>query len=494
MSSLKTRFRGVQGKQKKAFESLKAKLADAVNKGRGYAKRNKDLVGRLQQSDQSRKQLMTEKQQLSQALQASRAQEQRLLQEHTKAIEKMKTAVASEFKGEQERLNSEMNSVLADLNEKQDLIDQIVAEQTMLQKIRCSIDGNPLNCTELKAQVDGIDGNVDFQWFRSVNSIYVPIEGATSGSYIPTADDIGTMLKCEVQSQTFQGAKATCECGPVLLDPGFQGLLHNFMQDLKNSKNSIIYKVYEANAEMFIVVNIEKLKIKNAKKKTVEKGSWTEVTKIILSDDDPKSFTLQLSGKHKMHQFRVTKMRDREIITLLIRALYMRHVCTNYDPKQLYLRSLVAAAAQKARFAFAPHRDFEADQAADKVLVDRLRLLSSQQVREDSISTTMNIPNKIDVSSEIQYHSSAENILSVSPRTDVATESNAPSISVNTIERPDSKSDAFDLFGDLGGLSPSLQQGQTQKKRTPAAKRRKPSNTRQFTALKLAIHRLLWLP
>eukprot|EP00493_Phyllostaurus_siculus_P001505 UN01513 len=105
--------------------------------------------------------------------------------------------------------------------------------------MRCSIFGEPLNCKELKVQVDGIDGEVDFQWFRSVNSIYTPIDGATGNMYVPTADDIGTMLKCEVQSRRFENAKSSCECGPVVLDPEFQHLLHSFMQDLKNSKNSI---------------------------------------------------------------------------------------------------------------------------------------------------------------------------------------------------------------------------------------------------------------
>ena len=92
-------------RQKEKFISLKSKLADAVSKGRGYAKRNKDLLTRLQQADQSRKQLMAEKQQLSQALQNARAQEQKLLQEHTAQIEKMREAIASEFKGEQGKTN-----------------------------------------------------------------------------------------------------------------------------------------------------------------------------------------------------------------------------------------------------------------------------------------------------------------------------------------------------------------------------------------------------
>jgi len=251
-------------------------------------------------------------------------------------------------------------------------------------------------------------------------------------------------LKCEVQSKSYIGAKSSCECGPVQLDPEFQGLLHNFMQNLKNSKNSIVYKVYEADAEMYIVVNIEKLKIKNAKKKTVEKETWTEVTKIVLSDDDPKSFSLQLSGKFKLHQFRVSKMRDREIITLLIRALYMRHVCTSYDPKSLYLRSLIAAAAQKARFAFAPQGNFDDVQKPNKLLVDKLRHISSQQVREDSVSTTLNyhIPKAIEISSDApSVNNTSDNILSVTPRTDVTENVNVAFGDAS-----------FDLFGDLGGV------------------------------------------
>ena len=114
--------------------------------------------------------------------------------------------------------------------------------------------------------------------------------------YVPTADDIGTMLKCEVQSRRFENARSSCECGPVVLDPEFQHLLHSFMQDLKNSKNSIVYKVFEGDAEMYIAVNIEKLKIKNAKKKTIEKEAWVESTKVQIL------FLLLLIRKLNFHE------------------------------------------------------------------------------------------------------------------------------------------------------------------------------------------------
>jgi len=367
LEELKDRYRSVSNNMKNQYDRMKSRLQLAVNKGREVVLRNQELERQLQQSQAEKVQLMNNNSELNEMLDQ---QKETLHNQYLKNIENLK------------------RKLLEVSNEKkfqEEAIDQILKQQSLSQNISVTVNGPCLNSVPLQAVVENYDQPVDFQWYRAAHAKYVPIPGSDKSSYTPTADDIGTMLRitCTTVSSNI---KCSREVGPIQIEPKIEQNLHACLQKLKQTGPFFEQKVLQENNEpLYIRITCDKVKIRN-EKMTLEKEEFNEHLMITLSDEDPLKFTLRISAssKHRVHQFKVGKVTQREIVTLLLRTMYMRSLTTKMDNRRQAVRCLVLASSLKARLVLDPYASNVDNDSNNKILkaLQNLTSNSSMQINE----------------------------------------------------------------------------------------------------------------
>jgi len=359
LAELKERYRSVSNNMKGQYDRMKKRLQLAVNKGREVVLRNQELEGQLQE--------------LERQLQYSMNANSELIEKLTQ----QKETLQSQHITNMENLKQKLLEVSNEKKHKEDVIDQILKEQALSQNVSVSVTGPCVNSVPLQAVLENYDKPVQYQWYRAAHAKFVPIPGATESSYTPTADDIGTTLRITCTANE-SNVKCSREVGPVQIEKNIEANLCAFLQKLKQNGPFFEQKVLQENNEpLYIRITCDKVKIRN-EKITLEKEEFNDHLMITLSDEDPLKFTLRISAssKHTVHQFRVGKVKQREIVTLLLRTMYMRSLVTKMENQRQAVRLLVLASSLKARLVLDPYTS-SADGDSNNQILKALQSLTS---------------------------------------------------------------------------------------------------------------------
>ena len=168
-----------------------------------------------------------------------------------------------------------------------------------------------------------LSGTVRIQWFRSFRgSAWEPIPGktATKPSYTLSVDDIGACLRAEA-THTVTAASVFAEAGPV--HPS-TAMLQTLAEPLR--KLDFSFAVESANAgsdaerQRRLLLNKEKIKLQDAKGKTVAKKEWGEHVKAVLDGDSERRFSVQIEQNGPIVSYVAPNQRARDLIVVCLRA------------------------------------------------------------------------------------------------------------------------------------------------------------------------------
>ena len=170
-----------------------------------------------------------------------------------------------------------------------------------------------------------LSGNVRIQWFRSFRGSawdLIPGKNATRPSYTVSADDIGACLRAEA-THTVNGSMVYAEAGPV--HPS-HALINALQEPLRRLDATFTVESGgaaaggEADRKRGILLNKEKIKLQDAKGKTVAKKEWGEHVKVTLDGDSERRFSVQIESNGPVVPYAAGNQRMRDLIVVALRS------------------------------------------------------------------------------------------------------------------------------------------------------------------------------
>jgi hypothetical protein len=192
--------------------------------------------------------------------------------------------------------------------------------------------------------------NPQYQWYRSFcGSQFTAISNADEPKYRVCADDVGACLKVEVTSS--EGAKISAESTAVQITKELTGKIQEFLNSKKPIDFAVTPTISEGGkVERFIQLNREKVKVRDAKK-TLEKRSYCEYTKISLAYDSGVDFELILGlDKSLCFKFTAESFEFRDLIALSLRAFnyVVQNPVKDKDQDEKYLSFIITEGSKAA--------------------------------------------------------------------------------------------------------------------------------------------------
>ena len=170
-----------------------------------------------------------------------------------------------------------------------------------------------------------LSGNVRIQWFRSFRGSaweLIPGKNATKPAYTVSADDIGACLRAEATS-TVNGSMVYAEAGPVHPSTGLIVALQEPLRKLDASftvESGGAAAGGEADRKRGILLNKEKIKLQDAKGKTVAKKEWGEHVKVTLDGDSERRFSVQIESNGPVVPYAAANQRMRDLVVVALRS------------------------------------------------------------------------------------------------------------------------------------------------------------------------------
>lgn len=324
VQSLKDAFAEVSLKRKSAYIAMQKKMNAAIQLNTQTAAEKERLVAQVSQlQSQARthaKQAESAKHELSQrhgtAVAAFGKEKSALERRVTSLSTELTTAHASTDRVEEEkaRLQGEFQVAKEALEEivNLDSADGSGLEARVVSQLHPPVNGAPVTL------IPNPPGDYQVQWFRSSKgSLFQPIAGTHGAKYIPTADDIGAVLKG--QARAADGAVVTAEVGPIECAPENIRSLTEYLK--RAAKAELVLEVSSATPSTdskAIVLTKTKIKLRNGKQ-TQLKEPYSHHLKVDLDPADPSRFKLQIG--QKMACTYLAPRGQRDLYALILRLM-----------------------------------------------------------------------------------------------------------------------------------------------------------------------------
>lgn len=180
------------------------------------------------------------------------------------------------------------------------------------------------------------NGSTRIQWLRSFRgSTFTPIHGLSIprfATYIPTVDDIGATLRCDVTVPDSDGVIVSREFGPIYCAKQLASTVGELIK-----KMDVTFNVEPAHVseEMMrtkdkesdrrqILLNKEKIKLR-AGGKTIAKAEYSDELKVTLEPDSETKFTVRVDARSTPMSFAAASSDERATIVQTIRC-FNRHM------------------------------------------------------------------------------------------------------------------------------------------------------------------------
>ena len=165
-----------------------------------------------------------------------------------------------------------------------------------------------------------LSGTVRIQWYRSFRGSdwqLIPGKVATRPTYNINADDIGACLRAEA-THTENGRSVYAETGPVHPSSLLVRSLAELVRKLDASFQVESANAAEADKQRRILLNKEKIKLQDAKGKTVAKKEWGEAVRVLIDGDSERRFSVQIEQNGPVVNYIANngKLRDLIIVTM----------------------------------------------------------------------------------------------------------------------------------------------------------------------------------
>ena len=158
--------------------------------------------------------------------------------------------------------------------------------------------------------------------FRGSAWELIPGKNATRPSYTVSADDIGACLRAEA-THTVNGSMVYAEAGPVHPSAGLINALQEPLRKLDASftvESGGATAGGEADKKRGILLNKEKIKLQDAKGKTVAKKEWGDHVKVTLDGDSERRFSVQIESNGPVVPYAAANQRMRDLIVVALRS------------------------------------------------------------------------------------------------------------------------------------------------------------------------------
>ena len=176
-----------------------------------------------------------------------------------------------------------------------------------------------------------LSGPVRIQWFRAFRGSdwqLIPGKAATKPQYLVSADDIGASLRAEA-THTVTGASVYAEAGPVHASAAMVGSLAELLRKL--DATFVVESASSTDAgdrSRRLLLNKEKIKLQDAKGKTVAKKEWGDHVKVSLDGDSDRRFAVQIEQSGPVVNYIAPNQRTRDLVVVTMRTFV--HVITKH--------------------------------------------------------------------------------------------------------------------------------------------------------------------
>ena len=167
-----------------------------------------------------------------------------------------------------------------------------------------------------------LSGSVRIQWFRSFRGSdwqLIPGKVATRPSYTISADDIGACLRAEA-THTENGRSVYAETGPVHPSSLLVRSLAELLRKLDASFQVESANAADADKQRRILLNKEKIKLQDAKGKTVAKKEWGDAVRAVIDGDSERRFSVQIEQNGPVVNYVANNGRLRDLIVVTLRT------------------------------------------------------------------------------------------------------------------------------------------------------------------------------
>ena len=197
----------------------------------------------------------------------------------------------------------------------------------LLKKI--SVTGGPYSSTLCQLSVDFAkeekSAPISIQWHRSKNGKpYVPIEGAITSVYMPTADDINasigvSCMPCDSNSVPL-GPSHFAFTQQIEVDPEMGGLVKALVSQDKAKFSVNLLSAENVVAKMYLIFTSSSFELRT-KSKTSFKEEYQTSFRVILSSQNPYTFVLQVHQGLSL-PFAVQHIMERDLLALVARSYW----------------------------------------------------------------------------------------------------------------------------------------------------------------------------
>ncbi|QDZ23299.1 hypothetical protein HOP50_10g58370 [Chloropicon primus] len=197
----------------------------------------------------------------------------------------------------------------------------------VLKKI--SVTGGPYSSTLCQLSVEFTkekekSAPISIRWHRSKNGKpYVPIEGAVTSVYMPTADDVNASIGVSCMP-----CERTVPLGPsyfaftqqIEVDPEMGGLVKSLVGQDKAKFSVNLLSAENVVAKMYLIFTSSSFELRT-KSKTSFKEEYQTSFRVILSSQNPYTFVLQVHQGLSL-PFAVQHIMERDLLALVARSYW----------------------------------------------------------------------------------------------------------------------------------------------------------------------------
>ena len=358
---LKNKFTEISRRQKEVFMEVENRWKTAVSKGKKYKQTAQKLHYQIQKLNNDLKFERKKNNELNDEISIIRDQKK----QREEAIEQLTNNI-NLLKSSLNQTEKSKDQILDEFKQTHNVIDKLIQNEKIQEKLKCYIqieekqdeqqqqqqnNGNKggiihKNENLCIAKLKFIDNTIDtksisIQWNRSYFTQLLSIKNANKTSYRISADDIGSIIKCEVRSKDNPDCYETAilKNGPVkmnkictkivqenLLKIAKQQIEFRVEPDLSESNTSkLLSKIMKNTKDKQLILhfNKDKIKLRTPKNSTIDKEQYNNSMKITLSAMNPNRFSFKFSSSKK-YVFLTKTPLQRDNIAILLRCYIER--------------------------------------------------------------------------------------------------------------------------------------------------------------------------